>query len=109
LLTLNSIFLPILISCAIYLKLIFIKKKLFENRVSVQNISGNIAKVETEKVIQDFSLKEFSMNDHSVIRREDQGCNIVSHNSDGALDSSKLAFPRFQPFVKLNEAQNLPA
>ena len=82
---------------------------MFENRILVKTISGNIEKVETERLTEYFSLKEFSMNDHSVTQREDPGCNNVSHNSDGALDSSKLAFPRFQPCVKVNETQNLPA
>jgi hypothetical protein len=91
LLALNSFLLPIVISCAIYLKLIFIKRKFFLNKISIIPTIGT----KTEQQNNTNFLQKTQLNPvndlqaaSSLISSNIQGDCIVIHTEEIVLSSS---------------------
>jgi hypothetical protein len=88
LLALNSFLLPIVISCAIYLKLIFIKGKLFFNKISTfQKTIEQQNNTNFSKKTQLIQLNDLQVASSLISSNIQEAC-IVVHAEENALISS---------------------
>ncbi len=88
LLALNSFLLPIVISCAIYLKLIFIKGKLFFNKISTfQKTIEQQNNTNFSKKTQLIQLNDLQVASSLISSNIQEAC-IVVHAEENVLSSS---------------------